>query len=113
MWHSGVATTRGITSRFGASMTLCGRSSDHLLGRLFLLVVDRITPELVSVNEIIEDDDEFSHRGCDYHFFGFFFCDQSDVEGLKRRIEPNCDEFRYVESSADVVATTGYFSFAD
>ena len=56
------ATTCGIASCCGASMTLCRRSGVQTPGRHFWLTDRRFSPELVCANQSVEDDDEFPHR---------------------------------------------------
>ena len=65
VWLCGDATTRGIISCFGASLTLCRRSGAQSPGRLFLLTTDWFPPELVCVNHRVEDGEEFPHRSCE------------------------------------------------
>ena len=112
VWLCGDATTRGIVSCFGASMTLCRRSGAQSPGRLFLLTTDWFPPELVCVNHRVEDGDEFPHRSCESYLLEFSLRQQALIEGFDRRVESRRNERRHVQRAANGVTTSCGFSFA-
>ena len=75
--NSGDATTRGIASCFGASMTPCLRSGVQSPGRRFSLTDRWLPPELICPNHGVENGDEFPHRSGERHLLEFSLRQQS------------------------------------
>ena len=96
-WRNGVrlcgdATTRGIASCFGASMTLCRRSGVQSPRRCFSLTDRWLPPELICPNHGVENGDEFPHRSGERHLLEFSFRQQSLIEGFDRRVKSRGNE---------------------
>ena len=111
-WLCGDATTRGIASCFGASMTPCRRSGVQTPGRCFSLTDRGFPPELVCAHHGVEDGDEFPHRSSERHLLEFSLRQQSLIEGFDRRVESRRNECCHVQRAANGMTTSCGFSFA-